>query len=187
VSACRVLVASALAIVLAAGALPAAAGAAGSADVRIDVDRAMVSTQLGKRFGLRVRITNTGSRPASGLIAHLNVLSLKPGVYVDPEDWSSDRTRYLPPIPAGAAVTTRWSLSAVTAGRLGIYVTVVPRNAAGTTPVAGPTVRVDVADRTTLNAGGVVPLALGVPVAVALLAGWLRLRRRRPRGAGVRV
>jgi len=63
----------------------------------------------------------------------------------------------------------------VSAGPIAIYVTAVPVGGSG--PIAvGPPLRVQVADRRTLNSGGVVPLALAVPAAVALIA--VAARRR---------
>jgi hypothetical protein len=41
-------------------------------------------------------------------------------------------------------------------------------------------VRVSIQDRKTLNSGGILPLALGIPGALGLLALGVRLRRRRP-------
>ena len=45
-------------------------------------------------------------------------------------------------------------------------------------PVTGPTIHLDVAERKTLNAGGIVPLVLGIPAALGILALAVRLRRR---------
>ena len=75
------------------------------------------------------------------LIAHLNVLSLRSGVYIDPEDWSSNRTRYLPPIPAGGSLTLTWRLQAVNAGSIGVYVAVLPQSVAAKPPTTSPTTR----------------------------------------------
>ena len=44
-------------------------------------------------------------------------------------------------------------------------------------------VRFEVLERDTLNAGGILPLALGVPAALALLAAAVHLTRRRGGGA----
>jgi hypothetical protein len=136
----------------------------------------LISTQLGRKFVLRSTVTNRGARPIGGLIAHLNVLSLRDGVYVDPEDWSSHRTSYLGTIAPGASRTTTWRLEAVNAGRFGVYVAIVDRSAARA-PTTARTTRIVVAQRRTLNSGGILPLALGVPALVALLALGLRLRR----------
>jgi hypothetical protein len=167
---------------LAAAAIVALAlvwASAARASVSVTVDRTGVATGLGKRFALRSTVANTGPDEARGLVAHLNVASLRPGVYVDPEDWSTSRTRYLDPIPAGGTATVRWSLQAVNAGSFAVYVAVLPSDAAGRPPTVGRTVRVTVAERRTLDAGGILPLALGVPTVLGLTAGGLALRRRR--------
>ncbi len=149
-----------------------------TAAVSVSVDRAAITTSLGRKFHFHSTIRNSGATPATGLVAHLNVLSLRPGTYVDPEDWSSNRTRYLAPIPAGGSTTLDWLVQAVNAGSIGIYVAVLQATGEGT-PVSGPTVHVAIAERRTLNSNGILPLALGVPACLGLLAVGVRVRRRR--------
>jgi hypothetical protein len=146
--------------------------------VSVEVEPTEITTELGQDFSVRSTIRNEGSSPAVRLVAHLNVLSLRPGLYVDPEDWSEERTRYLAPIPAGGSTTLTWTVTAVNSGSLGVYVAVFPSSGAGR-PVTGPTVRADIAGRETIDAGGIVPLALGVPALLGALAVGVRLRRRR--------
>lgn len=168
-----VLVALVAALLLLAGTHAADA----AASLSVTVDRARISTQLGHKFVLRSTITNRGSAAASGLIAHLNVLSLRDGVYVDPEDWSSHRTQYLGTIPAGGSSTTTWRMQAVSAGRFGVYVAVLPQSGVAHPPTTGPAIHVAVAGRKTLNSGGILPLALGIPALLGLLTLGLRLHR----------
>ena len=52
-------------------------------------------------------------------MAHLNVLDLRGDVYVDPEDWSTARTKYLDPIPAGGSTSVTWGGQAVNSGGSG--------------------------------------------------------------------
>jgi hypothetical protein len=166
-------------VALVASALALAGGAkAGTNDLEIRVDRTAVSTTLGRKFVLHSTIANRGNVPARGLVAHLNVLSLRDGVYVDPEDWSSQRTRYLAPIPGGSSTTLSWKLQAVTSGSMGVYVAVLPDNGAAQPPRTGPLVHVSVAQRKTLDSGGVLPLALGIPAVLAVLFVGSRFRRR---------
>jgi hypothetical protein len=154
---------------------PAAAG------VTVANDRATVTTRLGNKFVFHSRIENRGATAATGLVAHLNVVDLSGRTYVDPEDWSSSRTRYLAPIAPGGATTLTWRMNAVNAGSIGVYVAVLPRSGAPVPPTTGPTVRVNIEDRKTLNSGGILPLALGFPGALGLLT--LGIRFRRGRGA----
>jgi hypothetical protein len=165
----------ALLAALLAGLVAAGSARPAAAAVTVTVDRASIAAELGARFSFRSTIANHGAMPARGLIAHLNVLSLRDGVYVDPEDWASDRTRYLGPIAPGGSRTLTWRLQAVTAGRLGVYVAVLDGRA--TAPKTGPAIPVEIAERRTLNAGGIVPVALGVPALLGLLALALGARR----------
>ena len=158
---------------------PAAAyGADEPAQISVTVDRAQISTKLGGKFAFRSTVTNRGSIDASGLIAHLNVLSLKDGVYVDPEDWASNRTRYLDSIPPGGSITITWSMQAVNDGNFGIYVAVLPESGVARPPTTGPAIHLAVAERKTLNAGGIVPLVLGIPALLGLMTIGLRISRR---------
>jgi hypothetical protein len=158
------------------GAAPAA-NAAG-ASLAVSVDRTAVTTKLGHTFVIRSTITNRSSAVAVRLIAHLNVLSLGRGLYVDPEDWSSRRTRYLPPIPAGGSTTLSWKLVAVNGGDLGVYIAVLPQSGRAVEPTTGPLVHVTIADRRALDAGGILPLALGLPALLALAMAFSRFARR---------
>jgi hypothetical protein len=150
----------------------------GSDGISVTLDRTAISTSLGTKFSFRSVVSNNGKSMARDLVAHLNVLSLRTGVYVDPEDWSSHRTRYLPPIPAGGSNTIDWRLQAVNSGSIGVYVAVLTRNGAPKPPTTGPVLHVTIADRKTLNSGGIVPLALGIPGLLGALALLVRIRRR---------
>jgi hypothetical protein len=170
-----ILVGLACALLLAAG----SQAADQTQTVSVAVDRQRISTKLGGKFSFQSTITNRGSTAASGLIAHLDVLSLRDGVYVDPEDWSSRRTIYLATIPPGQSITTTWSMQAVNDGSFGVYVAVLPDTGDAVAPATGPTIHLAVEERRTLNAGGIVPLALGIPAFLGLLSLGLRVRRRR--------
>ena len=142
--------------------------AAGASAPRITLDHESLSIQLGKSFAFTSTLA-AGPGATGPLVAHLNVVALDPAEYVDPEDWSTHRTRYLPPLKAGGSRSIRWTVKAVSAGPIAIYVTAVPAGGSGTIAV-GPPLHVQVADRRTLNSGGVVPLALAVPAAIIALA-----------------
>jgi hypothetical protein len=152
--------------------------AAGTDQLRVATAPTALTTSMGHKFVLHATVSNDGKTPGRNLVAHLNVVSLDGSVYVDPEDWSSNRTRYLPPIPARGSVSLSWKLQAVNSGQIGVYVAVLSRSGKSR-PVAGPTVRVAIARRQTLNSGGILPLALGIPAVLSLIAGGLRIRRRR--------
>ena len=150
-----------------------------SARLSVAVEPTKISTSIGEKFALVTTIANRSSVPAENLVVHLNVLSLDGRTYVDPEDWSSNRTRFLAPIPSGGSAVVSWKLQAVNSGSIGVYIAVLPRSGAPVPPITSPTVHVSIAKRQTLNSGGILPLALGIPAALVVLSGAVRLRRRR--------
>ena len=118
------------AIIGAASVAPAAGAAPDGGSppaVRVALDHARMSTRLGAGFGLGSTITNVGRRPLAGLIAHLNVIGLTNGVYVDPEDWSPQRTKNVPTLAPGQSARIAWRVNAVNGGQFAVYVVAVPR------------------------------------------------------------
>jgi hypothetical protein len=165
--------------------LPAPALAAAPLDAKVGAEPAQVSTVLGGRFKITTPITNTGARPSGEILAHLNVASIEGSVYVDPEDWSSNRSQQLSLKP-GESRKLSWEIQAVNAGHFAAYVVVVPydSNVAGNEGlVISPLVNIDVASRSTLSAGGALPVVVTVPLLLGVAAAGTFFRARR-RGSG---
>jgi hypothetical protein len=100
-------------------------------------------------------------------------------VYVDPEDWSTSRTRYLDPVPAHGEVRLDWPMQAVNSGHFLVYVALTrPQGPAAVT--SSDALRLDVAEQRTLDAGGALPLAVAGPGLVGLVM--LGAARRRSAG-----
>jgi hypothetical protein len=161
---------------------PAAAAPTAAGSVAVKVAPSRHSTVIGNRFTFRSQLVNPGPKATGRLIAHLNVASLTNDVYVDPEDWSAERTLEVPPLTRGGMTSLTWDLQAVNAGRFAVYVVVLPASVLGTAGdqlVVSPAMQVDVAGRRTLNVGGALPVVLAVPIALALLALGVRRRIRR--------
>lgn len=175
---------AALLIALLVGALtwlPAPALAAAPLRIKVVVEPAHIETVLGGRFMITTEITNTGTAPSGEILAHLNVASIEGSVYVDPEDWSPSRSQQLSLRP-GESRKLSWEIQAVNAGHFAAYVVVVPfgDKVAGNEPLmVGPLVDVQVAAKSTLTAGGALPVVVMVPVLLGLAAAGVFFRARR--------
>jgi hypothetical protein len=102
-------------------------------------------------------------------------------VYVDPEDWSPSRSQQLSLKPGESRKLT-WEIQAVNAGHFAAYVVVVPygsKVAGNEDLVTSPLVNVDVASRSTLTAGGALPVVVIVPLLLGLAAAGVFFRARR--------
>lgn len=170
-----------------AAACAAAAFALCATPARADVggatlsnDRSEVSVLVGERFDFTTTVQAPADRALTGAVAHLSMFSLDPEVYVDPEDWSESRVRYLPDVPAGGRASVPWSVHAVNDGS---FVLVVSLSSAqpGAAVAAAPGVRAEVASQRSINPGGIVPIAVGAPAVLSVAIGFTRLRRRRLR------
>lgn len=157
---------------------PAAQAANSKPSVRVEQQQTAVTVVIGGPFSVTTTVRNTTGSSQDGLVAHLNILSLDSEVYVDPEDWSSQRTTYLADLPAHGSVQTTWKLHAVNAGRFVVYVALTDGRP-GEAVTAGPALRVTVATRQSLNAAGVLPTAVVVPAVLLALLVLARYQRRR--------
>jgi hypothetical protein len=161
--------------------LPAPALAETPLSVKVVVEPAQVKTLLGDRFMITTEITNTSATPSGEILAHLNVASIEGSVYVDPEDWSPGRSQQLSLKP-GESRKLSWEIQAVNAGHFAAYVVVVPfgsKVAGNEALMISPLVNVDVASRSTLTAGGALPVVVMVPLLLGLAAAGLLFRARR--------
>ena len=161
--------------------LPTPALAAAPLNLKVVAEPAQISTVLGGRFVITTEVTNAGPAPSGEILAHLNVASIEGSVYVDPEDWSSDRSQELSLQP-GESQKLSWEIQAVNAGHFAAYVVVVPYGSkvAGNEDLAtSPLVNVDVASRSTLTAGGALPVVVLVPLLLGLAAAGVFFRARR--------
>ena len=64
-------------------------------------------------------------------------------------------------------------------GSIALYVALLPQSGATSPPTTGATVQLVVAGRDTLNAAGILPLALGIPLLLGVITGTLKAVRRR--------
>lgn len=146
--------------------------------VSVELDKTDLTVGPGEQFGIESTLHNSGDTQ-SGLIAHLNILGADPDIYVDPEDWSTQRTQFLDELPAGDTTQVSWTVRAIDSGKLILYVA-VSRPGAESVAVSGP-LHVTVTGRRVVNPENVVPLVMATPVAVLALLGLTLVRRRRHR------
>ena len=151
----------------------------GAPPVRITLDRRAVEVSVGQSFELVSTIDNQGAEPLTGLIAHIDVLGTDPARYVDPEDWCTERTVFLDDLARGDSAAPTWQIQAVDSGPLLLWVTVTRPN--GEAVAVSTPVHLTVGEHLDVNAGGVLPVVVGVPAAVLAA---LALVARRRRGAG---
>lgn len=151
--------------------------AATGQEVSVELDQSAATAGPGEKLTLESTIRNDGSSPLEGYVAHLNILTTDESVYVDPEDWSPERTQYLESLAPGESVTLDWSVQAVTSGPLILFVSVTSPDSDAVSS-SGP-LNLTVEGQRVVDAAGVLPLVAWTPAGVlALLVAALARRRR---------
>ena len=159
-----------------AGSVTSQASETGSPAIVVELDESDLQAGPGEKIAFTSTVQNNADQPLTGYVAHLNILTTDESVYVDPEDWSPERTQYLDDIPAGGSASLDWSVQAVTKGPLILFVSVTSPDS-DTVVSSGP-LNLEVTGQRVVSSAGVVPLVLWMPAGVLALVGATLLRRR---------
>lgn len=155
-------------------------------DVGISIDRSYETRRTGDIFNFTTRVENNEhSQQSAPLVVAMNIVNLGSGEPVDPEDWSPERLQAVDPLEPGQASELHWEVDPILEGDYLVYMVLAPEpggRMSTSQPVTTPAIHLTVTRYTWLNPGNVVPLAIGMPV--ALTAVWLGLRALRRRETG---
>ncbi len=123
-------------------------------------------------------IRNIGNTPLSGLVVWISLVRVDPGHEqpVDLEDWSAQKAVVLTSLAPGDENKIEWPMRLIQAGDYRIVVSAAEHSAAQL--YASPFTDFHVRQKPTVESGRILPVALGVPLLLAVLAAW-RLRRGR--------
>ncbi len=150
------------------------------APLALDTSNATLSGKAGQYVKLPATVMNTSNAPVKDVVAYVSLVDVTRGQQapVDLEDWSAHRAVTIPALAPGQSKDVSWSLRLVKGGNYVVYANAI---AGGSTKASvGQEVPLSVKAQKNLNPGGVLPVAIGVPiVAGAVLFGPVALRQRR--------
>ena len=143
-----------------------------------------MQVKTGDEFKFDTLLENNGTEDSPPIVMAMNIIKISSsGDVVDPEDWSPQRTQYVPTVAAGDAVRQSWTIEAILKGDYMVYLVAIPQPAdAGSTsqPVASSGLHMTVGAFSNLNPEGVLPVVIAVPIGVTvLLLLLIRFRLRR--------
>ena len=146
----------------------------------IEVSQDSGSILAGEWIEFNTVLHNTSDAATPPLVAHLNVAAVEPGPYVDPEDWSPNRTRYVAAIQSGDSVQLQWRVHALMEGEFGVFVTIISSERSFSSVASSP-LHLHVEPDQVLPMDNVVPVITIVPIIplVLFLVGLVSAWRRR--------
>lgn len=151
--------------------------------IETDMESAVVKT--GDEIEFTTLVTNDGTVPTPDLTVAMNIINLNKSDPVDPEDWSPERTQHVDPLEPGESAEQSWTVEGILDGNYMVYMTAIvkPGTPEETTlPVTGTGVHLTVQPFQSTNPAGVLPVAIGMPLILILVAFLLRRYWRRERG-----
>ena len=135
------------------------------------------SPQMGDRLSFHTTIRNDGTAAVDGLIAWISLVQLDKGKEqpVDLEDWSAHKAVTAASLVPGQILETDWPMRLIQAGTYRVVVSAVSRGNVGlvVSPFADFTVR----QKPVVESQRVLPVALGLPLLIAVAMLWRRRRR----------
>lgn len=153
--------------------------------VEIFIDKAYLEVKTGDSNEFKTVVQYNGSQQSAPMVVAMNIVNLGNGDPVDPEDWSPIRTQTIESLDPGASTELTWTINAILSGDYMAYMTVIP-NPSGSKetsqPVSSPGIHLVIAAYSPLNPGGVLPVALGMPIGLTMILGlqnFLRYGRKK--------
>lgn len=150
-------------------------------DLRITVDLDYKTVNTGEEINFNTVVTNIGVRNSPPLNVAMNIVKTGQGDPVDPEDWSPQRTQGIEMLAPGESVKLTWTVQAILEGDFMVYLTIVPKPEgpdATSQLVASSGIHITVNPFADSNPGGVLPIAVGIPLALMALSILLRRSKR---------
>jgi len=131
----------------------------------------------GDYVSVEAQITNLSDRPINDIATYLSLVDMGNKLPVDLEDWSAERGLYVGTIDSGQTFPLNWKIHFVKPGDYSLMVVAIASG--DQVPQVSGITRFNVQPKRNLNPGQILPVALGMPVLLALvllLAGYRRLR-----------
>jgi hypothetical protein len=126
-------------------------------------------------------ITNTDAQPIEGLVAWISLVETDPGNEqpMDLEDWSAHKAITGAALAPGQSLRTDWPMRLIKGGDYRVVVSVTDRGSRSV--FTSPTVQFHVRQKPVLQAGRVLPVAVGVPLLIIGLMVFNKTKQQRRR------
>jgi hypothetical protein len=174
------LVAAALAVLAAAAPAFAQTTTTAGNQLKVETTTTRLSGTAGQYVRLPAKVSNVSDKPAKDIVAYVTLVEMTKGqkAPVDLEDWSAHRAVTIGSLASGQSRDVSWRLRLIKGGDYVIYANAIVNGSSRA--AVGQEVRLRVTAHKNLNPGGVLPVALGVPVlAGAALFAPVFIRRRK--------
>ncbi|HXV63748.1 MAG TPA: ABC transporter permease subunit [Vicinamibacteria bacterium] len=157
--------------------------------LRVSIDVGYRQMKTGEMINFKTSVTNDSPDEESpAMIVAMNIINIDgEGDPVDPEDWSPQRAQYVEPLEPGETAIQDWTVHAVWEGEFITYMVVIPEPEgpdSTTQPLTTSGIHMTVESGQGLNPGGVLPVAIAIPIALVVVTALIFRMRRKAVDAG---
>ena len=123
-------------------------------------------------------INNAGKQPIDGLVAWISLVEVTPGKEqpMDLEDWSAHKAVTGATLAPGKSLQTQWPMRLIQSGDYRVVISATDRN--NKTVFTSPTLQFHVAQKPVVESARILPVAIGIPLAIGGLLGFTKFRGR---------
>lgn len=183
-SVASLLLIGALALAL-SGVRSASAAEAANSPLQIAVDLDYQIMKAGDEITFNTVVTNNGAEASPDFHVSMNIIKIGSGDPVDPEDWSPERTQAVEALAPGATAEQEWTVHGILEGNYMVYLTIIPTPdgpEATSQTVSSMGIHLTISASEKTNPGGVLPVAIGIPLVLTVGTAFMRVRQRQGGG-----
>jgi len=148
-------------------------------NVSIALQKPHGALKMGDKPIFSSQLVNQSNKPLEGVVLYLSLVNLDKGQEypVDLEDWSAQKAEHIDTLQSGRSYQVQWSMRLIQSGHYGIFVTaVLPYS---DKPATSRIIHFDITPKKTVVPERIWFVALGMPLTILGLMGFLWMRRRK--------
>ncbi len=134
-----------------------------------------LSGTAGNFVTVNAQVTNSGPNSINDITTYISLVDESNKMPVDLEDWSAEKGLFIGTIDSGKTLPLSWKVHFVKAGKYSLII--IAETAGQEIPQVSSIVHFTVKPKINLNPGQVLPIALGMPIAVLFIMLLLNYRR----------
>ena len=136
-----------------------------------------LSGTAGDYVTVKGEIKNASSQPIANITTYLSLVDAGAKLPVDLEDWSAEKGLFIGTIDPGQTLPLEWSIHFVKSGNYTL--SIIADIEGQEKPITSVLTYFNVAPKKNLDPGHVLPVALGEPLAILIIFGYIGYRRKR--------
>lgn len=148
------------------------------ANIDVSIKPRRIDGNMGDVIEFESIVTNNGTNAIKGLVVYISLIRVTEGqeIPMDLEDWNAQKAIKIDLLNPKESAINKWSMHLIDSGDYLVYITVVDKNQKA--PIVSEVAELKIARRQKLNPNNILPIALGMPILIALIFSFIAIFRK---------